>query len=89
MDRHNKRVKSPFVVLILPFAVFLCRVLEFLDPAAQTAHELRDLAASEKQQDNEDNQNDLCRSNGSHPVDFGTKFGENERSRAREKVEER
>jgi hypothetical protein len=84
-----KRVVLPFDVVILPLAVFLCRVLEFLHATAQTAHKLRNLAASEKQQYHEDNQNDLCRSNGSHPVDFGAKFGEKTSSRNKENAKVR
>jgi hypothetical protein len=85
----QKRVVLPFDVVILPLAVFLCRVLEFLHTTAQTAHKLRDFAASEKQQYHEDNQNDLCRSNGSHPVDFGAKFGEKTSSRNKENAKVR
>ncbi len=62
--------------VILPLAVVLGCVLEFLDATAKTAHELWNLPASKEQENNEDNQNDLCRSYGTHPVDFGGKFGE-------------
>ena len=86
---QTKRVVLPFDVVILPLAVFLCCVLEFLHATAQAAHEFRNFTASKKQQYNEDNQNDLCRSNGSHPVDFGAKFGENNSSQDKEKAKVR
>ena len=73
---------SVLLVLISPRPVLIGRVFEFFDATAQAAHELRDFAASKQKQYDEDNQNDLCRPDGSHAVDFGSKFVEKNASPA-------
>ena len=62
--------------IIAGLAVVLGRILELLDATAETAHELRNFAASEQQENDQNDQNDLSRSNGSHPMEFVTKVGE-------------
>ena len=64
--------------VIAGLAVVLSRVLELLDATAETAHQLRNFAASEQQENDQNDQNDLSRSNGSHPMEFVTKVGEKE-----------